>query len=381
MTITAAILDFYDDSNHELMSKLAMPSDLNNASMSLLTPDQHTSLPDSEFGLIFLTKRASVLRKFPVNDPGNAWLSAQYFDSNHQKLAFPARFVAAKFIKSACSAYGVPASPRVDAYAARVEPGEVESNVFVEGSESAWMLRKLAQRELMDKTASAAEVDAIVNMPDEHFALVLQSGDGSVIRKYAMPDAQHVKTAASYFDEYAMSMAPEHRHRFAVAVKNRAEDLDVDVSASDSLSKWAGVNWNKHVHAHLEQRKSLLPQNSGARDVLDKLAASIGDTTPPDMASALQTFDEATGLNRYYDRGIADPYASSMSKQSSAWSADVDGMVITEADLRKEATVKKIAGYLGRNFAQQFTGSPGQIFDSLPDPEKVLIKQIVSGEV
>lgn len=380
MTIAAAILDFYDDSKHELMSKVAMPTELKNLDVTVLTPEQHSELSDNEFGLVFLTKRASVLRKFPVNDPGNAWLSAQYFDSTYEKLAFPARFVAAKFIKEACDAYGVPASSRVDAYAARVEEDEATSNRFVEGSEQSWMLRKLAQRELMDKTASAAEINAIVNMPDEHFALVTKNGDGSVIRKYAMPDAGHVKLAANYFDKYAMDLSPEYRHRFAASVYNRADELGVDVSGNEQLHKWAGTDWNHHVVAHIEQRKSLLPMNKGARGVLDKLAASLHETTPGDMAAALQTVDEATGLDRYYDRGLADPYASSMAKTAMGWSMEVDGHTVTEEDLRKEATIKKISGYLGSTFAQQFSKNPSEIFDSLPVTEQVLIKQIVSGE-
>jgi hypothetical protein len=380
MTNAAAIIDFYDDSKHEHMTKVAMPAALRNTAVTMLTPEQHAALPDSDFGLIFLTKRASVLRKFPVNDPGNAWLSAQYFGQTHKKLAFPARFVAAKFIKTACDAYGVPSSPHVDAYAARVESGEAESNVFVEGSERAWMLRKLAQRELMEKTSSAAEMNAIVNMPDEHFALVLQTGDGAVIRKYAMPDARHVKVAANYFDKYAMELPPEYRHRFAISVRNRADELGVDLADNTQLHKWAGVDWNRHVLAHLEQRKSLLPQNEGARGILDKLAASIHETNPADMAAALQTFDKATGLERYYERGLQDPFSSSMSKTAEAWSAEVDGRTITEDDLRKEATIKKIAGYLGETFASQFAKSPAEIFESLPAPEKALVKQIVSGE-
>ena len=98
------------------------------------------------------------------------------------------------------------------------------------------------------------------------------------------------------------------------------------------------------------------------------------------MASALQTFDESTGLDRYYDREIADPYASTMDKNASAWSADIDGQIITEADLRKEATQKKIASYLGETFARQFSEHPSEVFESLPTPEKVLIKQVISGE-
>jgi hypothetical protein len=380
MTSAAAILDFYDDSNHELMSKVAMPTELQNVDVTVLTPDQHSNLADNEFGLVFLTKRASVFRKFPVNDPGNAWLSAQYFDSTYEKLAFPARFIAAKFIKEACDAYGVPSSRRVESYAARVEPSEAGSNVFIEGSEQGWMLRKFAQRELTEKTASVAETNAILNMPNEHFAMVIKTADGAVIRKYAMPDAGHVKLAANYFDQYAMDLPPEHRHRFASAVNHRADELDVDVSDNDALQKWAGTDWNKQLHAHIEQRKSLLPMNQGARGVLDKLAASLSETTPVDMAAALQTVDQATGLDRYYDNGLADPYASAMSKEAMGWSMEVDGHTVTETDLRKEATIKKISGYMGSVFARQFSESPAEIFESLPVTEQSLIKQIVSGE-
>ena len=380
MSIAAVVIDFYDDSKHEMMSKVAMPAEMANVNMSMLTPDQHENLPDTDFGLIVLTKRASVLRKFPLNDPGNTWLSAQYFQQNHEKLAFPARFVAAKFIKKACDAYGVTSSPLVEAYAGKVGEDEANTNTFVEGSTSGWMLRKLAQRELMDKHASAAEIDALTALPNEHFALVVRQGDGSIIRKYAMPDASHVKTAAAYFDKYAMQLPPHYRHRFAVSVQNRAEDLGVDVAENDLLQKWASSNWNRNVHAHLEQRKSLLPRNDDARNVLDKLAASLDQTTPEDMATALETFDQSTGLDRYYDRGVADPYSSTMDKQASSWSADVDGRIITEADLTKEATIKKIASYLGETFARQFSEHPSAVFESLPTPEKVLIKQVISGE-
>ncbi|MBW2691037.1 MAG: hypothetical protein JRE57_00205 [Deltaproteobacteria bacterium] len=379
MTISAAVLDFYDDSSHELMSKVAMPDSLGDTHVTVLTPEQIEQMPDTDFGLVVLTKRASVLRKFPVCDPGNAWLSAQYFQQTHEKLAFPARFVAAKFIKSACDAYGVPTSPLVDGYAARASD-DVQHNTFTEGSEQRWMLQKLAKRELMTKQADAVEINALIDMPNEHFALVARDGDGTVIRKYAMPDAGHVKLAANYFDKYAMDLAPEHRHRFATSVTNRATELGVDVSDNMLLSKWASSTWNRHVVAHIEQRKSLLPRNEGACAVLNKLAAALEETDPEDMASALQTFDQATGLTRYYDRGLTDPFASSMSKKADGWSADIDGRTITDEDLRKPATIKKIAGYLGESFARQFSEHPSEVFESLPTPEKVLIKQVISGE-
>jgi hypothetical protein len=380
MTIAAAVLDFYDDSKHELMSKIAMPAAIARAQTTVLTADQHAALPDTDFGLIVLTKRAAVMRRYPVNDPGNAWLSAQYFQATHEKLAWPARFIAAKFIKTACDAYGVPNSKMVAAYAARVGDDEATSNTFVEGSETGWMLRKLAEREFIEKQAQAAEIEAFVNLPNEHWGLVVRSEDGTILRKYAMPTAEYVKVAAEYFDKYAMDLSPPHRHQFARNVQARAAELEVDVSGHDLLEKWASPGWNRHVLAHIEQRKSLLPRNQDARSVLDKLAASLGETSPEDAAAALQAIDAATGLSRYYDRGLSDPYASTMGKVAEGWSDEVDGMTITEADLRKEAVQKKIAGYMGSSFASQFAANPVEIYESLPAPEKALIKQVISGE-
>lgn len=381
MSIAAAVLDFYDDAQHELMSKVASPADLGDTQIAILSSEERDRLPDSEFGLVLLTKRASVLRKFPLNDPGNAWLSSQYFANTHKKLAFPARFIAASHIKQACDAYGVPPSSSVAAYAARAESTDIQTNTFTEGSESGWMLKKLAQRELsMDKTASAS-FDALAEMPNEHFALVVQQGDGEVIRKYAMPDPNHVQKAAAYFDKYAMDLAPEYRHQFAQSVQARAAELDVDVSGSELLQKWAGSDWNPHLEAHLEQRKSLLPHNEKAHDVLNKLAASLDRTTPEHVAQVLTTFDDATGISRYYDRGLTDPYSSAMAKVAESWSAEVEGNTLTSADLRKVAASPKLASYMGQAFAGQFQKDAEAIFESLPTPEKIVIKKLATGEL
>lgn len=378
MSIASAVLDFYDDSHHELMSKVAMPAAVRDAPFTPLSPEEHDELSEADFGLVVLTKTGSVHRKFPVNDPGNAWLSAQYFSQTHKKLAFPARYIAASHIKEACDAYSVPTSKAVDAYAAQAE--DVPGNMFVEGSEARWMQEKLAQHELMSKQATAAEFDARVNLPDENFALVYENEDGETIRKYAMPDVQRVEKAAAYFEKYAMQFQPGRRHQFASSVKNRANELGVDLSNYNAIHKWAGDNWNRSVIAHIEQRRSLLPRNEDAQDVLSKLAASIGETSPSDMAQALSTFDKATGLTRYYDRDLADPYASTMSKVATSWSAEVGDETLTESDLRKVAQSAKLAGYLGDSFASKFKESPVEIFESLPDPEKSLIKQIAFGE-
>lgn len=380
-SVAGQVLDFYDDVNGEQMTKIAMPVEVQNVQMTVLDSDERDRLPNTEFGLVVLTKHAHAIRKFPLNDPGNSFLSAKYFEQNHEKLAMPARFKAASFIKRACAAYQVPSGPVVDAYAVRAEADDASSNFFVEGSEQRWMLTKLGQQELLTKQAAAANMDALINMPDGQFALVVDAGDGTITRRYAMPDGEHVKKAEEYFDKYAMQLEPAHRHMFASSVKRRAAELSVPLTKDSAIEKWASEEWNDKVDWHLEARKQLLPHDhqQGSRKILEKLAASLNDTTPVDMAKALEKFDQGTGLDRYYGKGLADPYASTMGKAASAWSDDEDGQIITEADLRKIPTTK-IAGYLGSAFAGQFERNPVEVFESLPKPEKVLIRQLVSGE-
>lgn len=371
-------VDFYDDPDRQILTKISMPRALAGAPMDVLSEERRARLSDSDFGLILITKQAGVHRKFPVHDSAHAWLSAQYFDANYEKLSFPARLIAGKFIKEACRAYEVPASPGVDAYARTAESEPIVHNRFAEGSETGWMLAKLARAELQSRPSVAAELDARTAMPNGHFALVVQTGDGEVIRKYAMPDAGYVKKAAAYFDKYAMQLAPEHRHRFASSVKARATELGVALGDTAALDKWASPTWNAHVRAHLEQRKSLLPTNDRARQILDKLASFIGQTEPETMAEALATFDEATNLTRYYDRGLSDAFASTMGKVASAWSAEIDGHTLTEADLKTVATTR-VASYLGEGFAKELAAHPVEAFESLPKSEQVLIAQIAGG--
>src|SRR5579862_6586363 len=107
MGIAAGGLDFYDDASGELMAKLAAPAEIMKTEIDVLSDEARSQLDDRAFALVTITKQGSVKRSFPVTDPGNAWLSAQYFDANHEKLAFPARFIAARFINEACRAYAV----------------------------------------------------------------------------------------------------------------------------------------------------------------------------------------------------------------------------------------------------------------------------------
>lgn len=378
MPLPGQVIDFYDDADHSCFKKLAHELD-SCRSCEILSTEDHRALNDDDFALIVITKHANVIRKFPLHDDGHVKLAALYFDINHDSLSAVEKICAATHIREACDAHGVEAPGSIAKHAAN----GFFSNVVSEGEQPPWyhQVRKQAAEELT-KTASA-EINARLELPDDQYALVLEH-EGDIVRKYAMPDEDHVKIASSYFKKYAMDLSPSHRHMFAANVVRRAEELEMSLGRAEHLQKWASPQgrWNENVDYHLEQRKSLLPRNEEAREVLDKLASLAGQTDPTTFANALHEFDQQTGLDRYYDRGVKDPWDSSMGvEKTSSWHAEVDGEMVTASDLRKVAESDKLRSHFGETFQSQFKKHAIDVFNSLPDPDKIVIKQIAKGQI
>lgn len=380
MSLAGQIVDFYDDANHSGLHELAQnnPEMAKYASYPIMDSSELTSLPDDQFALVVLTKNANVVRKFPVTDECSSWLSAQYFDMNHDKLSLHEKVAAASNIRDACVAYEVNIPCSVEKYAADKSVG----NFVSEGVHPTWWdecLRKEAERELT-KTASA-EVNARMELPDSAYALILDH-EGETARMYAMPDENHVKIASAYFKKYAYDLSPQNRHMFASNVLNRAKELDVELQSTGHLEKWASDNYNSHINYHIEQRRSMIPRHEKKAEVLDSLASLRNSANPHAFASALHEFDKLAGLEKYYDNAITEPWEASMGPEKIAsWSTDVDGGILTEADLQKVAQSGKLKSHFGEAFQNQFSKHAVSIFESLPTPEKIVIAQIAKGQL
>lgn len=378
MTLAGQVIDFYDDTDRSGLNKIASQNlDIDKyASYNILDPKEHFDLPDDQFALVVLTKHANILRKFPINDEGSTWLSAQYFDMNQDKLSAIEKVAAATNIRDACLAYEIEPPASV----IKIACDNPVSNIVTEGAKPTWFdtaTRKEAQNELT-KTASA-EINARMELPDSAYALILEH-EGEIARMYAMPDENHVKIASAYFKKYAYDLSPQNRHMFAANVLNRAQELGVELQKTEHLEKWASDNYNKHINYHIEQRRCLVKDDRA--QVLDKLA-SLRHTANPDVfANALYEFDKSAGLEKYYDTSITEPWEATMGiEKKASWTADVDGGTLTEADLQKVAQSGKLKSHFGEAFQNQFAKHAVQIFESLPTPEKVVIAQIAKGQL
>ena len=336
MRIHAQVIDFYDDATREGLMKIAAPGELGGLAMTCLSPNELRKLADDQFGLIVLTKEGSALRKFPLHDTPHAWLGAQYLSMNMHKLAMPARIIAAFHVKLAADSFGAKV-PEDVAEMAALYPEGMEGNTFVEGTEHHYG----EEAPEMDKTAAATD-------------------------------------SVAWFEENVEAMEPSKRHGHAVEILKEAHAGGM-MPDSPKLLKYAMASYNRHLDAHIAQRRSLLPHSPEARATLDKLASQAADADPRDFARVLEAFDRKTGIDRYYGRGLTDAYDSTFGHEKTAWSTEVDGETVTKEDLVKAAARPSFKSYFGETVKTAFDKDPVTIFESLPKLHQNLISQIARG--
>jgi len=319
--IAGKIFDLYDDVNHDGLRKIASSIPTQYTNTKMLSEDQLNALSDNQFALVGITKRGSVVRRFPLNDAGNTFVSSQYFEINKHKIP---------------------------------------QNLVKEASDRIERAMTLYKVSSFDKMASA-----------------LTNPMKSEI--YAMPDTEKLAAAQDWFTRNSSNLTPEDRRIAALSITERANQLNVDTS--NDIKKYAGEEFSRNISAAIEMRKGLLPEGSEFNEKFDKLASLISNTTPDSFALALKELDERAGLTRYYDGYLNDSFADSTQvKEASDYVNEVDGHTVTGEQLKKVSSVK-MAQYFGSTMAKQFESNPVEIYSSLPSPEKAVIAQIATGVI
>lgn len=368
--LEATIIDIFDDVNlTETMQKIAhrIPTELKKVDIPSM--EDRNSLEDHDFALSIFTKNANKINKFPINNPINTVLSDQYFNLNHGKLPGQAQNIAATYIKQACDRFGLQASEGVK-LAASIHP--TMTNIYFE--------------KINDKPGgSLLPEEALVADSEFYYALTKTAGDGSITRKYKMPNQDGVRAAAEYFNKYARQFAPEDRHQFASNVVKRAEELGMVID-SPAINKYAGLGYNDNVGGYLSIRRKLVEGQATFTEALDKLASYQSKTDPVTFAKVLHELDKRAGLDRYYDTYLADPYASTF-KQTLEKKANVifslDHLLMSESDLEKVAKdkYKTLKNYFGSTLADGLKKEGASAFIALPEDAKEIIARIANGEI
>jgi len=370
MSLVHQIIDFVDDINRSILKEAAASVPPHLKEGKVLTAEERERLEPEQFALVMRTKEAQVLKKFPVNDEVNTWLSCQYFNKTAEQLPYVAQKVAATHLRRACAVYNIEVPEVIE----KLSSNEVTSNRYDE-------VKSWAEDRLHSKVAKVVEIE-----PDgsSHFYAL---GD-----RYAMPNPEYVKKAAAYFIDHTREFSDaEDRATFAYHVRERAKELQValEKKAEESLKTYSGDAYGDMIGPQLKIREDLLWAKPEMGVALSKLASHRTGTDPATFSKALFLFDKKAGLTRYYDGHIADAFKATFGnmfkKEASgySWEDESLGLSLSEKDLEKVADQKyeKIKGYFGSSVADQLKKHAVSIFESLPRDAKATIAKIARGEI
>jgi hypothetical protein len=170
-------------------------------------------------------------------------------------------------------------------------------------------------KEIEEKAAAANNVN-LNDASDSDFAVVWVNGSNqSKERHWPLRNAEEVKFAAAHFRQYRDQFVFNDRHQIAVKILEKAAQYSADISAAEgSLEHAAGLGGcaAKVASAMLKDRVRLTQrQYSDLAGELTKLAEAIEQNperarsveTRLKLASAVDTFDRSTHLDRLYADG------------------------------------------------------------------------------
>lgn len=366
MSLSNQIIDFNDDINKVIFKQLIanIPEQIKTA--SVVDSEKKQSLNEEEFALVILTKEGSTLKKFPINDAANTWLSAQYFAKTAEKLPVKARVIAAGHLKTACAFHNVEIPEKLQ----KVAGASLASNRYTE----AYDMTKVAH--------VTPEFEKVAADGSKDFYALREN--------YAMPSAEFVKKAAAFFIDFKFDFDAADRNEYASNVLSRANTLGVDLGEQrNELRKFAGEGYGDNIGLQIRKRQSLLDTKPELSHALSKLASHRETTEASTFAKALHAFDKKAGFERYYGSYLDDAYKSTFDKDFSkeasgyTWESGSGDISVSEKELVKAAEEKyeTIKGYFGETLAKQFKKHGSQIFASLPDDAKEVIAKIAKGKV
>ena len=208
------------------------------------------------------------------------------------------------------------------------------------------------------------------------------------LQRYAIDTASQVKQAAAYMDEHQHSFDALDRRLFSQMVLHRAEELGVKVSGA--VLAYGGRDYGPFIEAELHKRASAFA-GTGHEAVYELLMEERGSVSPAVMAEMLKEADEETGASRSYGRpavGFLDPYAAvygqpklaeAQPKKEDVFSWRSGGEYVNGAMLKALASRKvDLDNTFGKGFSASFQGDPISIFESMPDPQKVVLSRLAS---
>lgn len=198
--------------------------------------------------------------------------------------------------------------------------------------------------------------------------------------KYPIDTASQVERADAYFRRYRERFTPFERHEYCVKLAARADELGLEVSkeVKDYGSKQMEM---PRVKVAVFQRMRHFREGTSEHGLLKEMMDKCASIKPEVLATSIEHFDQLTGMDKMWDNGIPDPYASVFGMVKKAEWSFTHGNETTNETRLKDAAKRRISAieqHFGEEVAKEFKKDPVQIFDSLPLDSKRIIMHIAA---
>jgi hypothetical protein len=351
LKIAARIFDIYDDEQGEIARLL--PEGLH--SVKVAERAEIDALADHQFALVMKTADGTLRRRLPVHTADAVKLSRAYFDT-------------------------------------------IKGTLPVE-------MCKVAERKLENpQDTKVAYVDVTKLQParekvafkEQHFGLTIEGRDC-----FPLHDETLVKTAVARFPFTINDLNPEERFLYARNISKRAAALNVEIPTESPINLYTSDEVNRiALKSAIEQRKMAVASTKLGTEVLDQLMQAAGchlekgsietddsfalrqgkqaallrrgALSADNIVAVLQHFDKLAGFNsQHYLRGLLDPFAACFKKAD----FDTSNMFVDGVDL-SAIDPNALQQMFDEDLAHSFAENPVQVYRSLPDPIKSVIRQM-----
>lgn len=214
-------------------------------------------------------------------------------------------------------------------------------------------------------------------------------------RVYPIETEEQIKTAASYFDKYIAKFNPTERSIIASSMEKRASELKVSLEGHDWVSNYgrSGESYSPDFDLHIGMRKEACAgrkinidgNDFDAQDVLKKIASKKSEIKPSEMVALISDFDKKASITYKYDSHMRDPHFTVYGSSSNpnfdhvklACGVSEKKLIVASG---RDSFLSKIANAFGKTMADDMKNSPVDTFNSMPTPEKELIRSYVDQE-
>jgi len=204
--------------------------------------------------------------------------------------------------------------------------------------------------------------------------------------KFPVRNYGEVEKAAGWFLQHHQGLPPEMRREYCTKLAARAHGWGITLP--DVIEKYGSLEVDPRRRVYFDLRKQACADSFHTQ--LDNLCKMAAGVDPEVLVIALSELDKEAGLDRFYDRGIPDPYLSlfGITKMAGdyvndqwSWTNDL-GDTLTEDALTNllqvESYRQKLEDRFDSAFVKALSADPISVFESLPTPIKTIIARIAA---